>query len=149
MRRLSEVFHAPVTPFPWERGATNCTSRRDAADEPSAADVLARAHETIGGTIQACEQTLQAIRDHYDSHLREAGFPMPPGRGPRWVSNFNAIGDLMPLGEFLEAVDNGSIIDDDGTGEWATETHHDASRLVDVSNPVPPPWATHVLWSGN
>lgn len=64
-----------------------------------------------------------------------------------WRQNESDDG-LIPLDEFLAMVRDGSICDYDGTAEWATETHHDASRLIDLDRPGDPPlWATHVLFS--
>lgn len=57
---------------------------------------------------------------------------------------------LMPVDEFLEGVKSGHFIDYDGSGHWATETHHCEHRVcpsdISVLKRVPPAWATHICW---
>lgn len=55
------------------------------------------------------------------------------------------IDNLMPADEFLQAVEAGGFIPDDGVGYWATET---ARSAIDAFEPQPA-WATHVLWFNN
>jgi len=59
----------------------------------------------------------------------------------------------MRLNDFLEAVQNGSFIDDDGHGYLATESQESSVRVnpSDVAttlleNPSYFGWATHVAW---
>ena len=55
-------------------------------------------------------------------------------------------GDLYTLEVFRERVADGSFIDDDGFGEYATETHC-IHLQVDLSDITPPdPRFTHVVW---
>ena len=59
--------------------------------------------------------------------------------------------DVMTLDEFIECVEDGSFIDYDGHGNWATQTH-----LLPFVNVYPsnvrkhkdriPDWVTHVCW---
>ena len=51
---------------------------------------------------------------------------------------------LITLPQFLDYRKNGSVSDDDGSGHFATATHH-ASEYLSVSD-EPPSWATHVCW---
>jgi len=63
-------------------------------------------------------------------------------------------GDLIPLQEWIDSVMNGSFIDYDGMGNYATETHfwkQDHFEWVypsDVGTPrfKPPEGCTHILW---
>jgi len=59
-------------------------------------------------------------------------------------------GDLMVIGEWLEAVHKLDLVDYDGYGYWSTEEEK-SNVLVRPSDitarkAVPPEWATHVIW---
>jgi len=71
---------------------------------------------------------------------------------PEGMIRFSADdGDHMPVSTFLEYVLSGGFIDDDGFGEWATETHYLPGKWIHPSDmmnnrkPIPS-WATHVMW---
>ena len=59
---------------------------------------------------------------------------------------------LMKIDEFLNYAQNGSLIDEDGMGVWATSTHYlDSGDYIYPSEiargtVIKPVWATHILW---
>lgn len=59
--------------------------------------------------------------------------------------------DVMTVQEFVIAVDSGSLIDYDGHGRWATQTHLlpevsvYPSRVRTQKDKIPL-WVTHVCW---
>ena len=66
--------------------------------------------------------------------------------------------DLMTVEEFIKSVTDGSFIDYDGHGHWATETKELGYGGYGISSSnvypsqilsgkkTPPQWATHVVW---
>lgn len=55
-------------------------------------------------------------------------------------------GDLIALDEFREDVESGGFTDDDGSGNWATETEM-SDIDVNLRDLTPPnPKFTHVVW---
>lgn len=66
----------------------------------------------------------------------------------------DAVGDLIPLQEWIDSVKSGMFNDDDGMGDYATETHHWSQdgfnwvypSDVGTSRFNPPEGCTHILW---
>ena len=59
------------------------------------------------------------------------------------------IGSLFTLDEFEDMVRNGSLIDYDGMGNWATATHVIGDDWIYPSTfkrGQKPPLATHIIW---
>lgn len=54
-------------------------------------------------------------------------------------------GELQTVTGFKAGVALGIYTDDDGAGHYATRTHQ-GSAIVDLSDIVPPIWATHIVW---
>lgn len=57
-------------------------------------------------------------------------------------------GDLMPLEEFIDYVEDGGFIDCDGSGELATSTQVSNVDISpsDIGWIEIPEWVTHVVW---
>ena len=69
----------------------------------------------------------------------------------RGLTDLPDYGDLLPIVEFLEMVEECSLIDSDGDGYFATKNGMDRKLPVPTSKlrrgeTVPPEWATHVMW---
>ena len=61
--------------------------------------------------------------------------------------------ELMPMAEFLDCVNTNVLIDYDGHGYWATESHvldewdtRVCPSTISSGETKRPQWATHVLW---
>lgn len=79
--------------------------------------------------------------------LRDAPVASP---GPLMRKTEPRDGDLMTKQDFVDACRSGALIDYDGFGDLATETHHCSDFRVYPSqcrlSGGWPKWATHVLW---
>lgn len=65
------------------------------------------------------------------------------------LSPLSDFGDLIPLKEWLSAVNDGNFIDYDGHGQWATtDGMGEYVKPSDIikNRQAPPSWATHVMW---
>ncbi len=63
--------------------------------------------------------------------------------------------DIIPIDEWIDGVKNGSFIDYDGYGHWATKSHElrrfgSAEEVrpsnITIDKMKPPTWVTHVAW---
>ncbi len=67
------------------------------------------------------------------------------------LASYDELECYVPWDEFVASSRSGTIVDDDGHGELATDDHHVANVRVlpsDALDPsyVRPDWATHVIW---
>jgi len=83
--------------------------------------------------------------DDEDDLLRDIGV-LPPKVPP--MQRHDDVGEIMPLGNWRQAVKDGSYTDNDGIGCLATETHVSDLEIAPSDAEVMriPPWVTHVVW---
>lgn len=110
-------------------------------DAEEAAGVLNRIHAVLDGQ-EWDSGTPAAVAEI----LIEAGFEIRAVEVEQCLEPLPKYGDHMTIQEFLESVECGAFIPDDGDGSWATEGSYEMGSSVwsDLNNP--PAWATHVVW---